>query len=217
MSMDSDINSLLNQMHKQDIKGKGTTGELAVLKICESIYEREGGILYHSYEYKVDTDLPGNIKREGNSLYIENLGDVTEIDVLLVTPYRVFPIEVKSYRANTITLTDSAIDGCNANHKSPVHQNEMHCRHLYSGIAKSLPDGSTDYIIPIVCFVDECTVIDNRSDWQKEYIFVTILNNLKSEIIKHDVPGQYKLNLTTLDQSLKDLSTNHSKYYPVRI
>ena len=171
MSMDKEINALLKTMHSEEAKEKGTTGELSVMKVCEEFYQEYGGILYHSYSYKVDKNLEGNIKRDENgNLYVENLGSTTEIDVLLVTPYKVFPIEVKAYRAKQITLTDDGISGCAITDKSPVHQNEMHCRHLYSYLFKSLPNGSTDYIVPIVCLVDRTELKDKRSDWQKEYI-----------------------------------------------
>jgi hypothetical protein len=216
MSLDSDVNALLKQMHSQDPIAKGTTGELAVTKICENIYQNQGGILYHSYEYKVDKELAGNIKKKEGKLFIENLGSVTEIDVLLVTPFRIFPIEVKSYKANKITLRDDGIYGCAITDKSPVHQNEMHCRHLYSHIFKSMPDGATDYIVPIVCMVDKAEVIDERSDWQKKYIKVCILNTLEDTIIRNNNPGEYRLNLRAIDQSLKDVATNWDKYYPVR-
>ena len=216
-NIENEVNALLAQMHTEDARGKGVTGEIAVTKICEEIYQQQGGILYHSYEYRVDKTLPGNIKREGGELYIENLGDVTEIDILFVTPYKVFPIEVKSYLANTITLTDQGISGCNATHKSPVHQNEMHCRHLYSFIYTTLPDGQTSYIVPIVCFVDKAKIIDKRSDWQKEYIKVCILNNLKDTINKFNRPGQYRLNLTAIDKMLKEIGVSWDKYYPVRV
>ena len=217
MSLDSDVNALLKTMHSEAPIEKGSTGELAVTRICEEIYQAYGGILYHSYEYKTDPNLAGNIKKDGGKFYIENTGPVTEIDVLLVTPFRIFPIEVKAYKAKKITLTDAEITGCSITNKSPVHQNEMHCRHLYSHIFKSLPNGSTDYIVPIVCFVDETVVSDKRKDWQKEYIKVCILNTLKSTITKFNTPGSYRLDLTAIDQSLKDCATNWDKYYPVRL
>lgn len=200
--------------------GKGTPGEQAVLAVCETIYQEFGGILYHSYSYKVDKDLPGNIKREDGKLYLENLGNTTEIDVLLVTPYRVFPIEVKTYRVtrNTvIKLSDDKIEGCTETHKSPVHQNEMHCRHLYSGLCKSLPNGETKYITPIVVFVDECKVEDCRSDWQKEYIKVTILNYLRNTILENNTPYEYKLDLQSVDNTLRDMMTSNEKYFKLRV
>lgn len=217
MSLDSDVNALLKTMHSEGTLEKGTTGELAVTKICEEFYQSYGGILYHSFEYKVDPDLAGNIKKKDGNLYIERLGTTTEIDVLLVTPFRIFPIEVKAYKASKITLKDDGIYGCAVTDKSPVHQNEMHCRHLYSAIFKAIPNGSTDYIVPIVCLVDKAEVHDERSAWQKDYIKLCILNTLRDTLIKYNNPGEFKLNLNNVDQALKDIASGWDKYYPVRL
>ena len=44
-----------------------------------------------------------------------------------------------------------------------------------------IPNGDTSYIVPIVCLVDKAKVIDNRSDWQKEYIKLCTLNTLRKK------------------------------------
>lgn len=218
MNIDKEINSALNEMHENHGADKGTPGEVAVMKVCEEFYQMYGGIIYHSFEYKVDKDLAGNIKRNDNGdLYIENLGSTTEIDILLVTPYRIFPIEVKAYRAREITLTDYGIEGTFKTDKSPIHQNEMHCRHFYSHVFKNLPDGSTEYIVPIVCFVDKAKLNDKRSEWQKKYIKACTLNQLRDVLIKENIPGKFLLDLIGIDRVLKECETDHDKYYPVRM
>ncbi len=213
----ADVNNILKQMHSHVSTDKGTYGELAVFEICKQFYNK-GGILIHSYSYKVDPSLPGNIKKRDadNSLYVENLGSTTEIDVMLVTKYRVFPIEVKAYKANKITLKDDGIYGCYKTDKSPVHQNEMHCRHLYSYLYEALPDGKTDYIVPIVCMVDEATIEDYRSQWQQEYIHLTILDTLKQTIENFNTPLDYQLNLTLVDASLRKGMFSCEKYLPIK-
>ena len=216
-NIDKDINGLLNTMHGQEAKEKGSTGELAVTRICEDFYNTMGGILYHSYAYKTDADQAGNIKKKDGKLYVENLGRFTEIDVLYVSPFMVFPIEVKSYKAKEIILTDDGISGCAITDKSPVHQNEMHCRHLYAHLFKCLPNGDTSYIVPIVCMVDEATIRDKRSKWQKKYIKVCILNTLKDTIQKNNNPGAYRLDLHAIDKALREASTDYDKYYPLRV
>ena len=216
--LNSQVDSVLSNMHKHTSTGKGTFGEQAVFKICEDFYLNEGGILVHSYSYRVDKSLAGNIKRGDNGkFYIENLGDLTEIDILYVSKFKVFPIEVKAYRAKEIRLDDEGIYGCYKTDKSPIHQNEMHCRHFYSHIFKNLPNGSTEYIVPIVCFVDKAQLIDNRSEWQKNYIKACTLNQLRELLIAKNVPGEYMLDLIGLDRVLKECSTDHEKYYPVRM
>lgn len=211
-----EINQELNEMHSVEGSSKGTIGERAVVKLCEELYQNRGGILYHSFEYKVDPNLPGNIKRVGGNAYLEALGNVTEIDVLYVSKYRVFPIEVKAYAAKDIYLLDNGISGAHQNEKSPVHQNEMHCRHLYANIFEGLPDGVEDYIVPIVCFVDEIRIHDQRSDWQKQYIHVTVLNNLLETLVNLDKPLNYRLNLTLMDRLLKNCCTHWEKYFPAK-
>lgn len=217
MNFDDKVKQCLAEMKKHSSTGKGSYGEKAVLSICEEFYQNQGGILIHSYAYKTDDKQEGNVKKGSNgNLYIERIGSFTEIDVLYVSPYRIFPIEVKAYKAKKIVLTDEAISGCYKTDKSPIHQNEMHCRHLYADIFRVVPDGITDYIVPIVCFVDKCDVEDNRSDWQREYIYVSILDNLKDVISYFNTPLQYRLNLSDVDRALKQAMVSNEKYLPVR-
>lgn len=216
-----DVNRILKEVdrHRDDVKQKGTWGEKAVLRICEEIYQKMGGFIYHSYEYAVDKELPGNLKKDENGkLFIENLGNSTEIDVLLVTPFKVFPIEVKTYSVTSgcITLKDDGIYGCRETKKSPVHQNEMHCRHLYSHIFKNLPNGDTNYIVPIVVFVDRCKLKDERSEMQKNYIPATTLDYLEETIEDYNFPLEYLLDLNELDVALKNICMGKEMYIPLR-
>lgn len=221
-SLIKDVNSIFRDLDAAagDIKAKGTCGEKAVLRICEEFYQKGGGILYHSYTYKVDPEQAGNIKKSDNGrLYLENLGSTTEIDVLLVTPFRIFPIEVKTYAVSgntVIRLTDEGIEGCYKTDKSPVHQNEMHCRHLYSQIYRVLPEGKTEYIKPIVVFVDKCKLKDDRSTWQKQYIPVAILDNIYALIKTLNKPCEYRLDLDLVDNALNECCTGYEKLLPLK-
>lgn len=216
MSISSDINKILDKMHSREPQEKGVFGEQAVLSICEDFYHKQGGILIHSYAYKTIPELAGNVKKQGEGFYIENTGSLTEIDVLFATIYKLYVIEVKSYKANKIILTNQGISGCAITNKSPVHQNEMHCRHLYPSIFGAMPDGMCyEYIVPIVCFVDETTVVDNRDKVQKEYIKVTILNNLKSFIEQTNIPfNNTMLDLKTLEIKLRSVMISNEKFFP---
>lgn len=216
--LDSSVNDVLKKMHTYSQTEKGTYGEQAVFKICEEFYQKDGGILIHSYSYKTDKGQAGNIKKgENGQLYVENLSDFTEIDVLYVSKFRVFPIEVKAYKAKEIRLDDAGIYGCYKTDKSPVHQNEMHCRHLYPKIFRALPDGNTEYIVPIVCMVDKAVVIDERSDWQKDYIKLCILDTLEQTIRQNNFPLGFQLNLNLVDSILKEAMIKHDKYLPPRV
>ena len=219
MSYIHEINKWMKEYEKVgSATEKGDIAENMVYRICEEFYKKQGGILMHSYSHKVDKNLKGNIKRKGDVLYIENLGSFTEIDVLLVTPYRIFPIEVKAYSSKKIVLTDKMIQGVFADEKSPVHQNEMHCRHLYSWLYKCIPEGKTEYIKPLVVFADRCVLDDQRSDWQKEYIPVCLLNDLEATILRLNKPGKYRLDLTAVNQALRDCAMGEvKKMSPLKI
>lgn len=216
--LNSSVDQILGKMRTTSRTGKGTFGEQAVFKICEQFYQTQGGILIHSYSYKTDKDQAGNIKKDQNGrLYVENLGGFTEIDVMYVSKFRVFPIEVKAYKAKEIRLTDDGIHGCYKTEKSPIHQNEMHCRHLYPHIFRTLPEGDTRYIVPIVCMVDKAIIIDERSDWQQTYIKLCVLNTLKEVIEKNNIPLDYQINLQLMDSVLKEAMVSSEKYLPPRI
>ena len=211
------VDACLSKMSAIGGTEKGAFGEKAVFTICEEFYQREGGILYHSYSYKTDPTKEGNIKRgEQGNLFIENLSGSTEIDVLLVTKNKVFPIEVKAYKAKEIVLADDGISGCFKTDKSPVHQNEMHMRHLYPTIFRGLPDGETRYVVPVVVFVDKCKVVDKRSKQQKDYIKVITLNMLKKFIHDNNAPLEYTIDLRLMDKLLKEICISSEKYLPYR-
>lgn len=210
------IDSILKRMHSQDTLEKGTTGEQAVFSICEKFYNEYGGILIHSYAYKTVDGCAGNIKNKDGRFYVENLGGYTEIDILLCTPFKIFPIEVKTYKAKKIVLTDDRIEGCAITNKSPIHQNEMHMRHLYQHIFSNIPGGKCyDYIVPIVVFVDRCTVEDNRSQEIQDYIPIAILNTLNATITKYNKPvNNTIIDLKGLEQSLRFAMVSNSVFLP---
>lgn len=212
------VDMCLNKMRAVGGTGKGVYGEQAVFKICEQIYQKQGGMLFHSFSYKVDPSKAGNIKvSEQGNLMLENLGSSTEIDVLLVTPYRIFPIEVKAYKSKEIVLTDDRISGCYKTDKSPIHQNEMHARHLYASIFKCIPEGDTKYIVPICCFVDECKIVDKRSDWQKTYIYKATLDNLYNTLTALNIPAEYRIDLQAVSRTLTEIEVSTSKKLPLII
>lgn len=217
MSLSNTVNSILNKMHSQKVASdKGVFGEEAVFSICEDLYQRRGGILIHSYNYRVEQGLAGNIKKDGSSFYVENLGSTTEIDILLVTRCKIYIIEVKAYRSNKITLTNDKIVGCAADSKSPVHQNEMHARHLYPKLFTSMPDGQCyEYIVPIVVFTDETKIIDSRSKDQREYIKVTILNEIRHLLEEYDKPHNgIILDIPAIELRLRSAMTSCEKFLP---
>ena len=226
--VDRDLANMRAAGKIMDIKMKGNLGEEAVFKLCLTIKRQYGGILIQSFEYpyasnKQNKNYTGNIKYEGGKFveYTDKKGLKDEIDILLITPYRIFPIEVKSYHAK-IKIYDHWMDRTNSGHgasgmqkvdKSPIAQAEKHARHLYHQIYEVLPDGIPNYIVPIVCFVDRCTVDDSRSDKMQGYLPVTILNTLRSTLYDYNQPLKYLLDLEAITRRLNAIKTSTKKEF----
>lgn len=214
------INDVLSNMRKagkvQDMKEKGNLGEDAVLALCLQRKEAVGkGILYQSFMYPYQTNregvvYTGNIKYENNEFVeysSESIND--EIDVLYVTPYRIFAIEVKSYSSKTLDVYEHWFNrGSTPVDKSPIAQAEKHARHLYHAIYDVLPDGDPKYIVPLVCFVDKCKVRDDRSQHFIDYTPVCILNSLLKTIEKYNKPLQYNLVLDEVERKLNEVKVS---------
>lgn len=216
----ADINRVLEQMRSagkfKDMKGKGAAGEEAVLQICYDRMQIKGrGKLYQSFEYPYQTNragvcYTGNVLYE-NEVFVDYSSDSIndEIDVLYCTPYQIFCIEVKSYHVRNLYVYDHWFNRENEPvDKSPIAQAEKHARHLYHAIHAILPDGDSKYIVPVVCFVDRCTVHDEREDDMKEYIPVCILNNLKSTLARYDKPLDYDIDLPALEDKLNQIKVS---------
>ena len=214
------INDILNKMRKagkiQDAKGKGDLGEDAVLAICYDRMQASGkGLLYQSLMYPYQSNrsgvvYTGNIKYE-NQEFVEYTEDRIndEIDVLYVTPYRIFVIEVKSYHARKLEVYDhwfnyngSPVD------KSPIVQAEKHARHLYHALHDVIPDGNPMYIVPMVCFVDNCKVLDDREEYFQNYIPIAILDTLLSTLNKNNVPLEYNLDLAQIENKINQIKVS---------
>lgn len=207
----------LEEMRKSQGVDKGVWGERAIVRILLSLYQERGGILIHSYEYQTDPTKNGNIKNHDGELYLEKLGSATEIDVLYVTQYRVFPIEIKSYLANEIRLTTEGISGCSTTDKSPIHQNEMHCNHLYSAIWEGI-EADPSFIVPVVAFStweNKPMIYDNRPDNERSYIKICNTNTVYDLIKSLDTPNGKRINLDQIDRLLKNKMISSDAYYPV--
>lgn len=231
--MASNVDQILANMRQagklRNIKEKGNLGEDAVLDLCLGIKRASNGILIQSFEYPYASDrsgknYTGNIKFEDGKYveYTDIKGLHDEIDVLLVTATRIFPIEVKSYKAN-IKVYDHWMDrdnngpsmpkGMQPTDKSPLAQAEKHARHLYHQLYPVLPEGRADYILPIVCFVDKCTIDDDRDPRNQIYLPVCVLNNLRQTIYQYNSPLKYGLDLEAVRRRLKEIKTSTRKEF----
>lgn len=203
----------------QDVRSKGDLGEDAVLALVYARRERVGkGLIYQSYKYPYQSNrsgiiYTGNVKFEnGNYFDVTSKGLSDEIDILYITPYRVFPIEVKSYGNCKIDVYDHWVNRRSTPvDKSPVTQAEKHARHLYHAMYEVLPDGNPNYIVPIVCFVDKCKVHDARDEEYKKYVPVCVLNNLISTINMYNTPLEYNLVLESVEARLRQVKTSVRK------
>ena len=216
-----EINAMLDKMRKagkmQDVKEKGNIGEDAVFEICAQRTSMKS-LLYNSVLYPYQTSRAGqvyvgNIKWENNDFreYTDSSID-DEIDVLYVTPYRIFPIEVKSYHVYRIDIYDHWVSKGNTPvDKSPVAQAEKHARHLYHALFDVIPDGNPAYIVPMVCFVDRCTIRDDRSQHFKDYIPVCVLNNLNATLDKYNTPLEYNISLPEVEHKVKNVARQIKK------
>ena len=221
------VNAILKDMRKQgklkDMKAKGDAGEDAVLQLVLERKRQTGGLVFQSYRYPYQQNRQGvtylgNIKLEGDQ-FVEYTdarnGRILEdeIDILYITPYRIIPIEVKSYHAKLL-LKDSWMwkQGTPVD-KSPVAQAEKHARHLYHALYDVIPDGRPEYIRPIACFADSCTLIGGRTDDEINYLPCCILNNLKSTLVQVNTPLRYNLDLDTILLKLKEVQTDVKREY----
>lgn len=220
MSFADNVNKHLAAMRQagrvMDVKAKGALGEAAVMDIMHDYRARRGGLLYNGFMYPYASDRSGKVYL-GNIFWnadTQSYSDVTkqlndEIDVLYVSHYHIFPIEVKSYHMKELTLTDEWMirDGSKVD-KSPLAQAEKHARHLYHQLYDVIPDGDPHYIIPIVCFVDR---VDKGCDDQRspEFVFympVVPINSLRQTIIDRDFAiSDCTLDLDAIEKKLRSI------------
>ena len=220
MSVDT-INKNLRAMRAagkvMDIKAKGAAGEAAAFDIVHEYRTKRGGILKQGFMYPYASNRQGQVYL-GNIFWDEEkqkFYDMTkqlndEIDILYISNYRVFAIEVKSYHDKTIVVTDKWMERQGKKvEKSPFAQAEKYARHLYHQLYDVLPFGDPRYIVPVVCFVDESTIDEQRSDKMRYYLPMTILDNLKQLLIDRDLPvdadSGYTLDLDMIEKKLKSI------------
>lgn len=223
--MKKDVNAVLSAMRKagkmSDYKSKGDLGEDAVLELCLRRRDAVGkGLLYQSFVYPYQTNANG-VCYVGNVIRDDSTGKFVdysrdsindEIDILYVTPYRVFPIEVKSYGKARLDVSDLwfARNGSFVD-KSPIAQAEKHARHLYHAIYEALPNGDPAYIKPMVCFVDNCTLREERNDYFHDYIPVCIFNRFLATLNEYNTPLKYNLDLQAIAKKLNDVQVSVKK------
>lgn len=198
-----DAYNILNK-NRKDFKMKGESGELIALSITKEFQKKVDCIILHSYKYRYVTNdygvpYEGNIKLEdGEFIGITDASYTDEIDLLIITKYRVFVVEVKA-RSGRWLIEDHWIkQNGKKEDKSPLAQDEKHCRHLYHHCYEYLPLGHENYIVPVVLFVDRADILDKRCPDMRVYIPVEIANRYLDFLIEHNSPLKYAINTERL-------------------
>ena len=211
------INQKMKQMRAagkvMDVKAKGAIGESIVMDVVHDIRTKRGGILKQGFMYPYASNSAGKVYL-GNIFYDEasqSFKDMTrqlndEIDVLYISNYRIYVIEVKSYHAKKILIDSKWFyrEGKPVD-KSPLTQAEKHARHLYHQLYEYIPGGIPDYIVPIVCLVDEAYVDDQRSPELEYYLPVIKTSEITHTIMKYEKPpgrSTFTLDLSAIEQRL---------------
>jgi hypothetical protein len=210
------VNKALAIMNKNrtDYKEKGLQGELALLAILQSYQDVRGGVILHSFTYPYASDRQS--RNYAGNIYLDvstgkyrdirgNSGTQDEIDLLYITPFRIFVIEAKARSSRWKLYNHWVKQSGNILEKSPLAQTEKHARHLYHHLFEYIPEQAQEYIVPITVFVDKASVEDSRSPEFKNYIIAAIANNAKVKIQSNDTPLKYMLDVEAILAKLNNI------------
>lgn len=178
------INTLLKEISVINDERKGVLGEEIAFEVLKRYTKARGNsILINTVIYPYYSNTPGNIKLKDNKFISLNDNDTNdEVDIVLITPYKIFLCEVKAYRYD-IEFTDLWVyRSKTAVEKSTTAQAEKHARHFYHNFCESIPHGNSEYIIPVIVIADKSKIQDNRSIEWKNYIHITNINKLNKLI-----------------------------------
>ncbi|MBR1735795.1 MAG: NERD domain-containing protein [Firmicutes bacterium] len=206
----SRINAMLNKLSELNDERKGELGEQIVFEVLKR-YKKTAGesVLINTLAYPYCKGAAGNVKLKDNKFITVSDSDTQdEVDVVLITEFRIFLIEVKAYRYS-IKFTDT----WTYRSKGPVEksiplQAEKHARHFYYNFYDVIPDGKEDYIIPIIVIADKSDIDDERDPKWKRYIPVTNLNMLNKTVSELDKPLEYLLDTKKILSAMRSRNTS---------
>jgi hypothetical protein len=205
------INGILSEMRQiragpgtetERGRKKGALGEKAAAAALRRYIAKNGGRLFHSvtFGYAKDAagnEYPGNLNYKDGKLLETGSGGVNgdEVDLMLVTPRRIFLVECKAYRqpAGELRTTDYwTFRGTEPMPKCALCQAEKHARHFYHRFYGLLPGGNPRYVVPVLAWVDSAKFSDERSvaDFP-----VTSLNGLGRTVSLLDKPLEYLIDV----------------------
>lgn len=218
-SISSAYAALQDISKKANFTVKGDIGEEIVLALARKYQKKYSSIVIHSYKYpyavrKNGEPHIGNIKlTEKGEFYNETSESYEdEIDVLLITDYRIFIFEVKARTGKWVVTDDWITQNNKYEEKSPVCQVEKHARHFYHQIYEWIPNGRPEYIIPVLIFVDKATIDDSRSESELDYINITIADRFSKLVKEKDTPLEYAIDKEKLVTYLRKIGTLNKLY-----
>lgn len=204
------IDKLLYELSKVNDEKKGEIGENLAFEVLKKYKnKKKGSVLITSLTYPYCSNVPGNLKLINNRLkYFSDTETDDEVDLVLITPFRIFLCEVKAYRYKIELTNEWTFRSKGAIEKSIPTQAEKHARHFYYNYYDIIPNGKSDYIIPLIIIADKSEILDRRDKFWREYVPITNINHLNKTISIFDKPLEYKLDVKKILEVLKKRSTS---------
>lgn len=188
---------------------RGEIGERAVSRIG----------IYWASKFKNHITATSFMYPQGEVLKVKGskAGDtpITEIDFLLITPYRIFSIEIKTvygdmkiYPNSEIEIAWEGVFEYDYEKKNYFQQNESHARHLYYHLHDLIPQGDASYIIPLVVVAGNMEVIDERDPSLSERYPVTTASNFYPTLDELNTPLDYLLDINKIRERLQSIKVD---------
>ena len=219
--MKAGIDKILRDMSKlrgrEAGAGKGDMGEAAIMQILKLHKKRLGRrcVIMQSYAFPYAPNIEGNIKLGSDGSFMHEPGKEgtnDEIDIVMLTDYRIFLIEVKAY-SGKILINDIWTHHANKwDEKSAICQTEKHGRHFYHSFFDVIPEGAHEYIKLITVFTGSCDIEDRRT-MNRDYIPIAVANDINKTLHTHDKQGKYNIDVDTVIKMMLETDAN-SKMIP---
>lgn len=184
---------------------RGERGEKLIYELVDFWRKHyEGSKIFSSLIYPQGPILPTTSSND----------PVTECDIVVVTPYKILCIEVKTIygimnvREDCHIIISKTGEGTKPEDKNFIRQNEMHCRHLYYHLHGLLPNGDPNYIESIIVMTGNMTFTDNRSDEDKLAHPIVNTNNLIPQLDLSNQPKEFLLDIDSIVKKINRIKVN---------